>query len=130
MKYLWFNDAFWEIEGNMITNKMGGHTSYEPSYDDEIFEAKNENELCMKYGYKFRNDDEPTGWLSPTGEFYGCKKMNHDYLAIYLTHGKGEQLLENSGWIKLYSSFGAIHYIFARHMTQAQSDYLESRGLL
>lgn len=47
-----------------------------------------------------RNDNKAEGWLSPSGEFFGCSYMDHDKLArLYLKKETGD--LEMEGWCRI-----------------------------
>ena len=52
------------------------------------------------YGTEVYDNKYKTGWLAPSGKFYGCDYTNHSMQAKYVHHKKEEQL-ENEGWIKI-----------------------------
>lgn len=98
-----------------------------------------ENVNCVK-----KNNDglidpnSKTGWLAPSGDWYGCGNGNHQEIAYELLHLK-ERELELAGWIKIwYAPYAASlyptnpydWYCESEHITKAQKDFLLSRNLL
>lgn len=43
-----------------------------------------------------------SGWLSPLGDFIGCKPFDHDAVAHFVLKSRGSDL-EKFGWVRIYS---------------------------
>lgn len=68
-----------------------------------------------------------SGWLAPTGEFYACRREQHEFLATILcahVYGTPEGLyrLVRAHWIKLDELIGVVDLHRQRRVTQAQID--------
>lgn len=69
------------------------------SYDD--FENSHRKEI---YDYLIESDS-PFGWLSPSGEFYGCNYAHHQDVAIFYFGKEDELELEKEGFVKVFADF-------------------------
>lgn len=83
-------------------------------------------------GYGLEEDRIPTGWLSPTGEFFPCRPYEHTSTARDLLHDYGiskpEVELLNRGFcsISIVSFFDHGYAIGLRqHLTPEQKNFLE-----
>ncbi len=122
-----YDNGWWRIDGNMLVNPCGGFHIYIPSPDDEIIEADDWNDITR---LTVRDDSQTTGWLSPDGEFYGCKYSEHADLAeCYI--GKTERELEILGWVKIYYDplTKKYSYTYENELTNKQREIIENKGL-
>lgn len=129
MKFIFYNGGWWEYNEDLerIENRHGGWNSYIPT-SDEVVEVDSWEDLdwsCLL------DSDSPIGWVSPTGDFYGCDVRAHEDVAYWVLHSS-ERELELKGWVKIYlDTF--IHelgwYSDKLHLTSAQLHVLENKGL-
>lgn len=71
--------------------------------------------------------DSDNGWISPSGEFFGCEFYYHRTIAEkYLK--STEQKLENNGWIKLTSAAGPLCSNPLNLITENQMNVLKEKG--
>lgn len=89
--------------------------------DEEMsFPASADSEEECDYSLLLDSESD-NGWISPSGEFYGCGFFYHRTIAEkYLK--SSEEELENKGWIKLTSVSGPIAN--SRNITAAQKSVL------
>lgn len=122
-----YDNGWWQIDGDRLINPYGGHHSYNPSPDDEIIEANSWSDIIR---LTIRDDSQMTGWVSPDGEFYGCKYSDHSDLAEYYI-GKTERELETLGWVKIYYSSLTQKYSYAceDRLTNKQREIIEDKGI-
>lgn len=92
-----YDNGWWEIKGNLLVNRVGGHHSYVPREDDEIRECEWEDIIREIV----QDDTQITGWISPDGKFYGCRPTDHMELAEYVI-GHDERTLEKMGYVKIF----------------------------
>lgn len=91
---------------HIVENPVGGHTDYDESNIDNekfagswdsfyrgIYTSGNEMSPLIK-------NDSKYGWISPTGEFFGCTVADHRLVAekVFNTTEVG---LENKGYVKV-----------------------------
>ena len=119
------DNGWWRIDGDKLVNSAGGWHTYHPSPDDEIVEADGWSDL--DYSYLIDNT-QTTGWVSPEGDFYGCKYMNHSVVANMVLKSS-ECLLELAGWVKI-GWYNGNYYAYVRHFpTEAQQKVLDEKGV-
>ena len=71
------------------------------------------------------NKESNEGWISPSGEFFGCDFYYHRTIAEkYLK--SSEEELENKGWIKLTSAVGPL--CVGKKITNYQKSVLLDKG--
>lgn len=129
MKFVFYNGGWWEYQEDLdrIVNDCGGWRFY--SKNMEIVEANNWDELDWSY---LLDDTKTTGWISPTGEFYGCKPRDHDDVAYWILHSS-EQELEVKGFVKIYFDTFSHKYCWYSnrlYLTPAQKHILEEKGFV
>lgn len=129
MKFVFYNGGWWEYQEDLdrIVNDCGGWCFY--SKNMEIVEANNWDELDWSY---LLDDTKTTGWISPTGEFYGCKPRDHDDVAYWILHSS-EQELEAKGFVKIYFDIFSHKYCWYSnrlYLTPAQKHVLEEKGFV
>lgn len=64
-----------------------------------------------------------SGWISPLGDFIGCKPYDHDAVAWFIFHSRGSDL-EKFGWVRLYS-IKKRHYDSGAELNEAQLAFFE-----
>lgn len=106
MKYfVKYNNWWWEYDASLpkssttLYNSGFGMSSDIDIRGLETAEAEDRTGLDW-YGTDVLNDKFKTGWLSPSGKFFGCDYRHHLDQARYV-HKKREEELENLGWIKI-----------------------------
>jgi len=72
----------------------------------------------------------PTGWLSPTGDFYECAVYEHIAMARELIHTehRADEILVNGGWVSItISQLGnKEYYIWWKNFLQdEQKNFLK-----
>ena len=94
MKFTFYNGGWWYYNEDLerIENGGGGWNYHIPK-SEEIVEANSWDELDWSY---LLDDTSITGWVSPSGEFYGCAPREHDDIAYYILHST-ERELEKKG---------------------------------
>ena len=128
MKFTFYNGGWWEYQEDLdrIVNDCGGWCFY--SKNMKIIEANSWDDLDWSY---LLDDTSITGWISPSGDFYGCAPRDHDDVAYYILHST-EQELEVKGFVKIYFdpiSHSYCWYSNKFHLTSAQLHVLEEKGL-
>lgn len=100
-----YDNFWWEYDFNTpldkatLHNFAGGKQSDVDIRNMVIQEAKDWQFLDWK-GTKIYDNNYETGWLSPSGEFFGCDHYNHITQANLL-HNLTERDMEKDGWIKI-----------------------------
>lgn len=100
-----FNNWWWEYDATLpkscttLYNDGLGKTSDIDIEGMETAEAEDLSELNW-YGTEVYDNKYITGWLSPSGKFFGCDYRRHNAQAKYV-HGKYESDIENEGWVKI-----------------------------
>lgn len=129
MKFTFYNGGWWYYNEDLkrIENGSGGWNCHIPG-PEEIVEANSWEDLDWSY---LLDPDSPIGWVSPSGEFYGCDYRGHEDVAYYILHSS-ERELEVKGWVKIFMD-GFTHeygwYSDKLHLTSAQLHVLEEKGL-
>ena len=111
-----YNNGFWEVDEDdligaefgdeiRLYNAYGGFHYHRLSREDKFISASSWNDLPWEEVYLKPNSK--LGWLSPSGEFFGCDYRDHDNLATYVL-GFSERELESKGWVKIYSVCGEV----------------------
>lgn len=103
MKYFVKIDGLWnEYDNTMpldatkvidLGNKIMDITNFERVEVNSEEELSWENTALCDKQYR-------TGWLSPSGKFYGCLPYYHTHQARMI-HDKEESELEEDGWVKI-----------------------------
>ena len=78
----------------------------------------------LDYSLLLEKDSE-NGWISPSGEFFGCDFFYHKMIAEMYLHSS-EYNLEEHGWIKLTSAAGPLVKGFK--ITEEQLETLVRKG--
>lgn len=123
------DNGWWEITGELLTNRYGGYHHYNPRPDDIIVEADGFENLDW-FSFLIR-PEEKTGWLAPDGTWYPCSFRAHAEVAEYVLKADTEYDLEKRGYIKIMrcSPFDPQLDFFAlKHITKAQRDHLLTAG--
>lgn len=119
-----------------VYNICGGWHNVTIEANDEIIQADSWDDLDYTY---LLNPHSRLGWLSPEGEFYGCKYFEHRMIADRVIH-KDERELEREGWVKMYKNqlfpldppeyfLGQSHdNIRANYLTNKQVEVLLEKG--
>lgn len=94
--------------------------------NENIVTASSWQELDWN-GTAILNEDFDTGWLSPSGKFYGCAYTLHSSQAM-LVHGKREEDVEREGYIKItrFSSVGKLEVLFFGEITLEQFKWFKT----
>lgn len=123
--------SWWEIEkeGDIycITNIYGDFCAIDDlSVISDIVEG--EDMTCLK-PYLLRDTGTySTGWVSPSGKFYGCPVVFHRaYAEIVLE--KDEPTLEYAGWLKIGEINHHRYWSSKRSPTEEQLSVLQSFDL-
>lgn len=105
MRYVLIDNYWWVLDTNTpadkatVYNGLGGKMT-----DTDIRNLKTATAEYWEFldwkGTSIYNNDYPTGWLSPKGEFFGCEYTQHLQQARYV-HNKTENDMEKEGWIKI-----------------------------
>ncbi len=131
-------DNFWwrlslttPLDKATVYNYSGGHMSEIDCTKKEIVEAEDWEFLDWK-GTVLYDDHFNTGWLSPSGDFYGCDYRAH-YMCALMVLRQDDKKLEEKGYIRITKSINKdelsaqIPY-FLNHTypkpTKKQMDYL------
>jgi len=103
----WFREAFKEENGERVVvwvNLSGGE--WFPRHTDTVLQtqraAKFQN-LDWRGTY-INQTDSDTGWLSPEGTFYPCRRENHDLYAYFILRMEPEDL-NRENWVSVKPSF-------------------------
>lgn len=119
---------WWEDAGHQYLNSAGGGFQKVGGrgFDEivERVEAECYEDLDHKKTSLWKPESD-TGWLSPTGEFYGCSYADHDRLAeLVLKTAVCE--LEKTGWIRVPRQRAVLYCdLFP---TDAQRDWARDHG--
>ena len=137
MKFLYVEDSgYWKIAGDHIENEYGGRSSYRPSSNDKIVEYDSWADM---YKATVRDDSQTTGWISPSGDFFGCAPQDHRIMALYYFGEDDERDLERKGYIKISETPARLRamnpnlplYEYGFKMpTSAQWDVLVAKGIV
>lgn len=95
----WEYDANLPIECTTLYNTGFGKRSQIDINGMETTTAEDFNYLNW-YGTKAYDNSYLTGWVSPSGEFFGCDFTMHSFHATYVQN-KHERELEEDGWLKI-----------------------------
>ncbi len=129
--------GIWLYDNGVCYNRKGGHHDYTPTNLDEIFEADSWAAIIKQEMLAKRND-YVTGWIAPSGEFFGCDAQDHYDMARYVLGADTETELEDCGWIKVYevpwrlraiSSYERKPYGYFGRPTLAQEETLKKLGV-
>ena len=132
-KAYWTKKVFDMNMGECYQNFSGGRL---PCYLADVIETaicENETDFITwkrKEIYSYLIDTKSKyGWLSPSGEFYGCKYTHHQEVAE-LYFGKQEQELEKEHWIKVFKEYDSDSPVYASiHPNMNQLEWLEKNGV-
>lgn len=129
--YWWKLSLTTPLDKATVYNYSGGHMSEIDCTKKEIVEATDWEFLDWK-GTVLYDDKFDTGWLSPSGEFFGCDYRAH-YMCALMVLRQEDKKLEEKGYIRITKSFendklsAQIPY-FLNHSypkpTKKQMDYL------
>ena len=130
MKFVFYNNGWWEYNEDLerIENSYGGWNSHTPT-PEEIVEVSSWEDLdwsCLL------DPDSPVGWISPSGEFYGCDCRAHEEVAYWVLHST-ERELEVKGFVKIYFDTFSHKYDWYSnrlYLTPAQKHVLEDKGFV
>lgn len=123
----WVREGWYEVlnidkDGWLIDNEYFGRHIV----PDELMSFPTSADTDEECDYSLLLDkDSENGWISPSGEFFGCGFFYHrtiaeKYLKSY------EEKLEDEGWIKLTSAAGPL--VSDRKITAAQKSVLIRKG--
>ena len=135
------DNGWWEYDPDTgkVYNRRGGWHMYHEHPLQEFKEATWDEIIALT----IRDDSYATGWIAPSGEWFGCAPEDHVNFAIYYLNTTEEQL-EQDGWIKvteipiwLYRNDrdlwrGRYEYHFLnpyKYITKAQEKTLAEHGL-
>ena len=129
MKFTFYNGGWWYYNEDLerIENGCGGWNYHIPK-PEEIVEANSWDDLDWSY---LLDNTSITGWISPSGDFYGCAPRDHDDVAYYILHST-ERELEKKGYVKIFRDAFSHEYGWYSdklHLTSAQLHVLEEKGL-
>ena len=114
------DNGWWEIRGNRLYNRRGGHHDYTPMPDDEIREAT-WDEIVRE---EIVDNTKTTGWIAPDGTFYGCSTQDHSLVAQYVFNSD-ERSLERAGYVKIYE---VPYYLRIKHPEYDRYEYIRGDG--
>jgi hypothetical protein len=126
MKFVFIYDLWWRIkdENSPLYNvKLYNYNDSNCGNHDvskcKIVFADNWDKLDWS-NTSILSNKEKTGWLSPSGKFYGCDYRNHAIQAL-LVHHKKEDELEKLGWIKITRDFMRNNLLQAMFVGDAEN---------
>lgn len=104
MKFVKIDNYWWELEGDLVVNCVGGfHSAKSYNFTEkDIVEVDDWSDLDWN-GTSLCSDEYKTGWLDRQGKLYGCDYMAHDRQAEFV-HKQSTKELEKTGWIRVYKS--------------------------
>lgn len=127
------DNGWWELNGDCLVNAYGSCHAYVTDNLAEIIEAESWRDFYEKHASKiFLKPNSPYGWLSPSGEFFGCSHTGHQNLATYFFKSS-ERELENNGYIKISTEpFGCnLQTYYSRNfISENQKIWLEKNGFV
>lgn len=127
------DNGWWELDGHYLVNKYGGRHTYDTKEKAEVIEAKSWLDFYEKNAEKiFLKKDSPYGWLSPSGEFFGCSHTGHQNLANYFFKSS-EKELEEKGYIKISTEPMGCDlqaYFSKDFISENQKIWLEKNGFI
>jgi len=99
-----FAMKYWVTDLGSKWGHANGVSWMPKSKDDIVHESsfvEDDNDLDWTKVNLLHDNEKESGWLSRSGEFFGCGYMEHDNIA-YRILKKTIVELENSGWIRLH----------------------------
>ena len=99
------NNFWWRLstttplDSATLYNYSGGHMSEVNCEGREVVEAEDWSDLDWS-GTVLYDNSYKTGWVAPTGEFYGCDYRCH-YMCALMVLKKTDKELEEAGYIKV-----------------------------
>lgn len=127
------DNGWWELDGDYLYNVCGGRHVFCSDELAEIIEAESWPDFYEKHASKiFLKPNSPYGWLSPSGEFFGCSHTGHQDLATYFFKSS-ERELEDNGYIKISAEpFGCNlqTYYSKDFISENQKIWLEKNGFV
>ena len=125
------DNGWWQIVDGVAYNSLGGHHNYTPHPMEEFRVFKDWGDL---YEHTTRDDSQTTGWISPDGEFFGCRRYDHHRLEMYVIKKGDCKELEANGWIKIYFNPLSLtgicdEYGYFGSPNKKQRKVLESKGI-
>lgn len=130
------SNGFWEVNEDdllcanfgdeiRLYNQFGGYHYHKLAREDTFISVSHWDDLPWKEVYLI--PDSNLGWISPSGEFFGCDYREHDNLATYVLNSS-ERELEVKGWVKIYSCDGPQWYHEDLRPTEEQKRVLREKG--
>lgn len=130
------SNGFWEVDvddliyakfGDKIRlyNQFGGFHYHKLTSEDEFIFVSHWDDLPWKD--VLIKPDSNLGWISPSGEFFGCDYRDHAKVAE-LVLNSSERELEARGWVKIYSCDGVQWYHENLRPTEEQKRVLREKG--
>lgn len=89
----------------------------------EVVEAEDLTDLDWKKT-PFQNNSLISGWLSRSGEFFGCPSKFHDIVA-YCVLGTKVAELEKRGWVRIHDS---NWFVCEHRLSAEQRNWLSMNG--
>lgn len=130
------SNGFWEVDEDdllyaefgdeiRLYNQFGGYHYHILTSEDRFISVSHWDDLPWKD--VLINPDSELGWISPSGEFFGCDYRDHEKVAEYILNSS-ERELEKQGWVKIYSCDGLQWYHERLHPTEEQKCVLREKG--
>lgn len=112
------DNGFWEVDEDdliyaefgdeiRLYNQLGGFHYHKLAREDEFISVPHWDDLPWKD--VLIKPDSNLGWISPSGEFFGCDYRDHAKVAE-LVLNSSERELEARGWVKIYLCDGVQWY--------------------
>lgn len=130
------DNGFWEVDeddligaesGDVVRlyNQFGGYHYHILTNEDSFISVPSWGDLPWKD--ILIKPNALLGWISPSGEFFGCDYHDHEIVAEYVLNSS-ERELEKQGWVKIYSCDGLQWYHENLRPTEEQKRVLREKG--
>ena len=130
------SNGFWEVDEDdligaksddlvRLFNQFGGYHYHILTSGDKFIFVPSWDDLSWKD--ILIKPNASLGWISPSGEFFGCDYRDHEKVAEYVLNSS-ERELEKQGWVKIYSCDGLQWYHENLRPTEEQKRVLREKG--
>ena len=130
------SNGFWEVDEDDLIgaefgdeihlyNQFGGYHYHKLAREDKFISVPHWDDLPWKD--VLIKPNALLGWISPSGEFFGCDYRDHEKVAEYVLNSS-ERELEKQGWVKIYACDGLQWYHENFRPTEEQKRVLREKG--
>ena len=131
------DNGFWEVDEDdliyaefgdeiRLYNQFGGFHYHKLAREDEFISVPHWDDLPWK-DVSIKPDSN-LGWISPSGEFFGCDYCDHAKVAE-LVLNSSERELEARGWVKIYLCYDGVQWYHENlRPTEEQKRVLREKG--